>query len=80
MKHEIYSVKDELSNTYLGMVTFMSEPEAVRQFKSQVNATQVWKDNPADFSLYRLGTFDDSTGEIWHNPEKIVGGRSVLNT
>ena len=56
-----------------------NEDLAKRQFKSQINNIQLWKDNPSDFSLWRLGKFNDETGEILYKPEKIVGGRSVLN-
>lgn len=76
---EFYAVKDELSNRFLAPVLMNSESEAKRQFKSQINNIQIWKDNPADFSLYCLGKFNDETGELTGSPIKIVGGRSVID-
>lgn len=79
MNYGLFSVKDELTSHFLAPVMMLNEDEAKRQFKSQVNNIQLWKDNPSDFSLYKLGSFDEDTGEILYKPEKIIGGRSVLN-
>ena len=76
---EFYAVKDELSQTFLSPVLMNSEAEAKRQFKSQINNIPIWKDNPSDFSLYCLGSFNQETGELIGSPTKIVGGRSVLD-
>ena len=76
---EFYAVKDELANRFLSPVLMSNENEAKRQFKSQVNNIQIWKDNPSDFSLYCLGSFNEETGEIWYKPEKIIGGRSLID-
>lgn len=79
MTYGLFSVKDELTSHFLAPVMMLNEDEAKRQFKSQVNNIQLWKDNPSDFSLYKLGSFDEDSGEILYKPEKIIGGRSVLN-
>ena len=76
---EFYAVKDELSNRFLAPVLMNSEAEAKRQFKSQINNIQIWKDNPSDFSLYCLGSFNEETGQLIGSPVKLVGGRSVLD-
>lgn len=81
MINTAYSVKDTLTNKFNGLVFFHSEEEAKRAFKSQVNAIDIWKDNPADFELWYIGTFDDETGVISNQDmTKICNGRSVLNT
>lgn len=81
MINTAYSVKDTLTNKFNGLVFFHSEEEAKRAFKSQVNAIDIWKDNPADFELWYVGTFDDETGVISNQDmTKICNGRSVLNT
>lgn len=74
---EFYAVKDELAGKFLSPTLMNSEPEAKRQFKAQINNIDIWKDNPSDFSLFRLGTFNTETGELTSNIEKLVGGRSV---
>lgn len=76
---ELYAVKDELTQMYLQPAHFNSEDEAKRQFKSQINTIPLWKDNSSDFSLFRIGTYNNETGELTSNIEKIINGRSVLN-
>lgn len=79
MTYEMYSVKDELTNRFNAPIMMLNDDEAKRAFKSQVNNIQIWKDNPSDFSLYKVGTFCEETGEIIYKPEKLAGGRSVLD-
>lgn len=74
----MYAVKDELSGIFLSPVMMRNDNEALRAFKSQVNHTDIWKDNPGDFGLYRVGEYNDATGEIEPEFEKIASGRSVI--
>ena len=77
---DIYTVKDELTNRFMQPTFIESENEAKRLFKHQINNIELWKSNAEDFSLYKIGTFDQKTGTIIGiNPEKIIGGRSVRN-
>lgn len=76
---ELYSVKDELTQTYLQPAYFNSEAEAKRMFKTQINNIDLWKDNSSDYSLYKVGTWDNETGTLIPIQEKIINGRSVLN-
>lgn len=79
MIYEVYSVKDELANRFKYPMFYASKEEAQREFKSQVNNTQLWKDNPGDFSLYRLCSYNDETGEYTGSKELVCNGRAVLN-
>lgn len=79
MKIGLYAVKDNLNNTFMAPTTIKSDNEAIRAFKSQVNKIDIWKDNPGDFSLYKVGYYDDETGTIEPGVEMIASGRSVLN-
>lgn len=75
---QIVSVKDELTGSFLAPQFIATKEEALRVFTYQINNTPIWKDNPEDFSLYALGTFDQETGTvIGINPTKVAGGRSV---
>lgn len=74
----VYSVKDELTDTFMQPIFHESDLEVGRIFEYQINNTPIWKSNPADFSLYKLGTFNEETGEFNSKIEKIAGGRSVL--
>lgn len=74
----MFAVKDELSGIFLAPVMMRNDNEALRAFKSQVNHTEIWKDNPGDFGLYRVGEYNDATGEIEPEFEKLASGRSVI--
>lgn len=75
----LYAVKDELSNEFFAPQIIKNDDMAKRQFKSQINTIPLWKDNPSDYSLYRIGTFDDEKGLITSDLEKMIGGRSVVD-
>lgn len=82
-RYKMYSVKDELTGKFMNPL-FVEEGEisaqlATRQFASQVNSIQLWKDNPSDYSLYEVGIFDDESGAEAIPLQKIASGRSVLN-
>ena len=74
---KIYAVKDELTNTFLQPTFAENDLEITRIFAYQINNTPIWKDNPSDYSLYKLGTFNEETGEIKSKIEKLTGGRAV---
>lgn len=76
----IYAVKDELTNKFMQPTFIESENEALRLFKFQVNSIDLWKMNASDYSLFKIGTYDQASGTvIGIQPEKVIGGRSVLN-
>lgn len=79
----IYAVRDELQKKYHNPIFIpdsdTAKAQAIRLFKSQIENTTIWRENPADFSLWTLGAIDDGTGTIVSNVEKITDGRSVLN-
>lgn len=83
MKYVMYSVKDELTNKFMNPM-FVEEEEhadqiAIRQFRSNVNNIKLWKDNPNDYSLYKVGFFDDEEGAAAGVIEKVISGRSVID-
>lgn len=76
-KFTIVAVKDELTNTFLQPTFGENEDALLRIFKTQINTIPIWKDNASDFSLYRLGYFNQETGEITSDIAKITSGHSV---
>lgn len=80
MNFQIYAVKDEMTSRFMEPQYFRSESEAKRNFQYQINNIQIWKDNSADFSLYKLGEFSEDEGFLIDTIciEKIAGGRSLL--
>lgn len=72
-----YAVKDAMTERFMNPALFEREDVAVRQFRSNINNIPLWRDNPQDFDLYSLGTFNDETGELTHEVHKIINGRSA---
>jgi len=70
MKHGLFSVRDSATETYNVTFTAPTNAAAMRQFGDLANdqSTNVNK-HPKDFTLYRVGTWDDDTGEI--EPETL---------
>lgn len=73
---EIYAVKDELTGTFFTPIFLKGEnvlKQAERVFSEMVNNNPIWKNNPNDFSLYKLGTFNENNGFLdqEHMIEKI---------
>lgn len=74
-----YAVKDLMTERYMNPSLMEKDEVAIRQFKSNINNIPLWKDNPQDFDLWKLGNYNDETGEINYKPEKIINGRSAIN-
>lgn len=83
MRYTMYSVKDELTGKFMNPMfteaNDLSDSLATREFRTNLNSIKLWKENPTDYSLYKVGYFDDETGAESCALEKIVSGRSVLN-
>jgi hypothetical protein len=69
MKQNGYSIKDAKANTFGTPYFAINDQVAVRSFQQAASDpnTTINK-NPEDFNLYRIGSFDDASGEF--NPEK----------
>lgn len=83
MEYIMYSVKDELTNKFMNPMFVESEEHsdqiAIRQFKSNINNIKLWRDNPNDYSLFKVGIFDDEAGAAASVIEKVISGRSVID-
>lgn len=79
MKLTFYAVKDLMTERFMNPALSESDAVAIRQFKSNIEHINLWKDNPQDFDLWSLGTYDDETGEITAEMHKVVNGRSIYN-
>ena len=59
-----YTIKDSRSEFYHQDFTLENDAMALRQFADMSNEdTQIAK-NPEDYSLWRIGTFETTTGEL----------------
>lgn len=78
MKHQMYSLKDNLAGVFMQPQLFQNENVALRNFTEIINGTGIFKNNPADFELWKIGEFEDRDGIIIPEPEKIATGLSVV--
>lgn len=78
MIYNIVAVKDELTETFLQPQFGENKDALLRIFSHQINTIPLWKENASDFSLYSLGTFDESTGMFTSSITKIISGHAVL--
>lgn len=80
MKNQYYAIRDNLSEMYMTPVLFQNENVALRWFSGVVNQkdqNEVIYNNPADFELWKLGIYDNNTGDLIPMLEKIATGLSV---
>ena len=82
MKMMIFAVRDEL-NGFGQLFTAPTEAFAKRDMSAAVNndkSNSAIAYSPKDFSLYKLGVFDDTTGvvESLTVPEFIVRGSDLI--
>lgn len=79
----MYSVKDEMTGKFMNPMFIQdgetADREATRNFATNVNEIAMWRSNPNDFSLYKVGVFNDEEGASATVITKIASGRSVLN-
>lgn len=75
MKLKIYSVQDALIG-FMQPFYLQSDEAAKRAFANTINAEEASqiKTNYKDMSLYRLGEFDDQTGDIKVDKEYLGKG------
>lgn len=61
---EIYSIRDEASGLYMGIQTEQTEQTAVRNFDFALSSNELMRFRPEDFSLWRVGCWDNQTGVL----------------
>ncbi len=83
MKLNIYAVYDKVAQAYKQPLIFQNRDEiVVRMMKNTLlddRESSEFKNNPLDFAIYRLGKFDDNTGEITSDIAKIVDISTLLD-
>ncbi len=69
MIQNAYSIKDAKANAFSAPFFSINDQVAQRSFEQAKNDPNTTiNQSPQDFSLYRLATFDDQSGEL--HPEK----------
>lgn len=88
MRYALYAVSDAVSGLFAAPFMAMSDDDAIRSFKCDYDrALNQAPSSPfamfiGDYSLYRVGSFDASTGllESVLIPALILSGRSLLRS
>lgn len=65
MKLNVFSAYDEKAQVFLQPMFLVHQQEAVRSFKDEVaKPNSMLGRHPEDFKLYKLGSYNDSTGKL----------------
>ena len=73
MDFGVYSVFDSKSAIYDRVWQAVSDPAAIRSFTDiALDATHPIGMHPEDYSLFKVGMFDDNTGALMHCDPKCI--------
>lgn len=82
MIHRIYSIYDSAAGIYLPPFLMQRDAMAIRALSDVVNSKEhPIAQHPKDFTLFHLGSFDDSLGVYMnaeHGPKAICTALSLL--
>lgn len=80
MVYGIYVMRDNKVG-FLSPTFDLNDDVAQRNFSYGINNNNVMSFSPADFDLFKLGTYDNETAkfELLPIPELVVSGYSVFN-
>jgi hypothetical protein len=81
MKLNAYSIYDTASGTYMRPFFTTADGQAIRSFSDiSTDATHEVGKHPEDYSLHRIGIFDDNKGTFTpENPECIATGLEMVS-
>lgn len=68
---KLYCIKDELSE-YASPLPFQDEAQAKRYFRYTAENNKMMADNPEDFSIWEVGTFNTENGYIIGSKPKLI--------
>lgn len=73
MKLNVYSVYDCKACVFANPFFMVNDKSALRGFGDAVNSRDsIFAQHPEDYSLYRLGTFDDGVGLLVAEAQPVV--------
>ncbi len=80
MKHKVFSIFDSAAEAYLPPFVLPTAGMAVRVFTDCCNSEKhQFGVNPADYTLFELGVFDDASALFDCSPGmKVVNGLEVI--
>ena len=82
MRTNAYAIFDRASGAYSQPFFLPSDGAARRSFGDSANNTELNVGmHPEDYTLFRIGRYDDATGELAQEvPEKIVGAWELVRS
>jgi len=70
----LVSLYDRATESYAPVMTVHTRNEAIRSFRQAVNDAQTpIHNNPTDYELYQVGSFNDQTGELTAIAPELIG-------
>lgn len=79
MKFGVYSMRDAVSGLYNNPTFEQDDQIAIRSFRFAVNKNDFLSFNAHDVDLFKVGEFENTTGEFTPlTPTKLADGISLL--
>lgn len=80
MKLNFYAIFDKAIGAYMRPFVMQADGQAIRMFHDEcVNADSPLSKHPEDYTLFRLGSFDDNEGEIvGQEAHKLARGHEIV--
>lgn len=80
MQQLIIAVRDRQLNAFMRPFTAQTAGQAIRSFRDEINRPDSELNrHPEDYELYRLGTFNEQTGEIKsEDPQQIALASNLI--
>ena len=72
----VYAIKD-VKTAYWQPFCHHNDQSAIREFATMVNNDNVVGQNPGDFELWNLGTYDDLTGALVSAPVFVCAASAL---
>ena len=82
MKVGIYAVRDVKADAFMQIMSFANDAVASREFGNVVqNKESYLARHPEDYALYRLGSCDETSGELTPQlPAQVVSAMAFVNS
>lgn len=76
MKQNVYAIHDGAAGAYLNPIYQHTDGMMIRMFRNAVNDnTHAFGQNPSDYTLFKIGSYDDETGQhTSENPQSLGNG------
>lgn len=77
MSKQLFAIRDNVAKSFNSPFADANEVNPKRSFLNLCKDKKtIVGTNAEEFSLWRLGEFNEETGEVTNNPEKLLDGKS----